>query len=78
MRLLGRLLGDKVNEIDLEFNRRIIEALERRDPDAAEAAALEHIDEVHAIVEDLRDAVEGRSDGRRRTSRATKRRGRSA
>jgi GntR family transcriptional repressor for pyruvate dehydrogenase complex len=75
-RLIGELLRERGKLLDIGFNRRVIDAIERRDPDAAEAAVLAHLDEVLDTVQEFWSATrrteEARTDPapRRRRSKA--------
>jgi GntR family transcriptional repressor for pyruvate dehydrogenase complex len=62
---LNEILADQQKWHDEEFNRKIISALERHDPDAAEVAVMDHIESVLSAVEADWNG-HGRSSGRRK------------
>jgi GntR family L-lactate dehydrogenase operon transcriptional regulator len=65
-RLVNQLMQNKGKFFDLPFNNRLIKAIERHDPDAAESAVIEHIDEVLAVAEEAWSAVRRKERGKDR------------
>ncbi len=71
-RLVEELMQAKGRMFDLPFNKRLIDAIAKHDPEAAEAAVIEHIGLVLATVEEFWTVVrrKERSAGRRGRTRA--------
>jgi GntR family transcriptional repressor for pyruvate dehydrogenase complex len=56
-RVVNHIMRDRGKLLDLGFNQRLITAIQNRDPDAAETAVRDHLDEVLAAVEDFWSAL---------------------